>query len=388
MRILKWIVVIGLAFLLIAYARSRPTHDFVEYWASAHELVAGRNPYSLARMFQLERPLGWEMPVPDMNLTPPWAMPLVAAFGLAKSYAFAWLVWIGILTAVIWCSTRLLLDFYSGESRIFPKEPRWREPILAFTFFPTIACLSFAQITPFVLLGITGFLWFDGRKRYALAGMCLAVAAIKPHLVYLIWLAVLLRSWQTKKWGAVLGAASTISVLSVIALSLRPRIFADYWALSRSGYTVVWPCAIGGLLRYPLATVRLFELQFVAPLLGAIWFLFYWHRNRGGWNWKKQMPVLITASVLTTAYGWTFDEVLLMVPIVAIAAHYTSVEGRIPPVLVRVYTVLNIVICLMLVLTRLPFILAPVTIAVVLTLEDAQWRDRWGRLFVRRPEPV
>jgi hypothetical protein len=367
MRILKWIVVAGLLFLLICFALTKPQQDFIEYWVSAHLLTAGANPYSLPTVFHLEKALGWSEPVPLMNLTPPWAMPLIAPIGLMKSYAVAWLLWVGSLTAVMWYATKLLLELYSGEKRIFPKEPRWREPILAFTFYHTVVCLKFAQITPFVLLGIAGFLWCDRRKRYGLAGACLALATFKPHLVYLVWFALLLWSWQTKKWRTLLSMTATIALLSAVGLLFRPSLAADYLALSRSGYTRIWPSAFGAILRFPFGTLRAFPLQFVAPALGTVWFFFYWRRHKDGWDWKAQMPLLITVSVMTTAYGWIFDQILLLVPIVAIAARYAHTEGRLPRNIVKIYTYLNIAVCVVLFVdTALPFLLAPLTVATVL----------------------
>jgi Glycosyltransferase family 87 len=362
----SWILVLCLGLIVIGYAALRPLPDFVEYWASAHQLVAGKNPYSLPEILNLERPLGCSRPVPLMNLTPPWTLPLIAPLGLTKSYSVAWIVWTSTLAFILWSSTRLLLDLYSGGVRVFPSESYAGEAILGFTFFPSLGCLALAQITPFALMGIAGFLWFEERKRYALGGICLALATIKPHLVYLVLLGVLFSSWQKRKSALLFSMASVLSFFGAVAMLMRPSVLADYWALSRSGYMRIFPAALGAMMRYPFQSRDMFPLQFVPAVFGTIWFLFYWSKHRHGWDWKVQMPVLVTASVLTTAYGWTFDQVLLVIPIVAVAARYVAAQGRLPKRIVVVYTALNIALILGLLFWRLAFVLAPLTFAVVL----------------------
>lgn len=131
MRFLSGIVAIGLAFLLFAYASTRPHLDFIEYWTGAHLLVAGGNPYSLSDTLRMQRALGWTESIPLTNLTPPWAMPIFAPIGIFRSYAVAWLVWFVFLTGCVWYSTKHLLDCYANRQNIFPREQLWREPLLA-----------------------------------------------------------------------------------------------------------------------------------------------------------------------------------------------------------------------------------------------------------------
>jgi hypothetical protein len=367
LRGLKWVAVLCVSFLIVAYAVTTPLNDFVEYWTSAHQLVAGRNPYSLPELFQLQLRLGWRESVPLMNLTPPWAMPLIAPVGLAKSYAIAWLAWVSVLVLALWWSTRLLIDLYSGGRSIFPSEPRGREPLIAFTFYPAVLCLRYAQITPFMLLGVAGFLWFEQRKRHALGGMCLGLATIKPHLLYLVWLAMLFRLLRKKDWVAATSLGSVAALFTLAATLMRPTVVRDYWALSRSGYAHIWPSALGAILRYPFGKVGTFPLQFVAPLAGAIWFVFYWRRRRDDWQWKENMPLLVAISLLTTAYGWAFDQVLLMLPIVAVAARFATAGEKLPRKLIIWYTSINIALFLLLRLQlSLEFALAPLAIMGVL----------------------
>jgi Glycosyltransferase family 87 len=368
-RVERWVLVACVAVVVVGFALTRPLSDFVGYWAAGHQIIARLNPYSLPQILRLERSLGWTDPLPFVNLSPPWVWPLIAPLGFAKSYELWWMIWVALMAFVLWWSTRALLDIYAPGRRVFPSESYASEAILGFTFYPSLVCLKLAQITPLVLLGLTCFLLFEARRRDVLAGMCLALTAIKPQLVYLVWLAVLLACWKKRNWTLVLSCLSAIALLTAIAALMRPAVFADYWELSRSEYVRIWPCAMGAILRYPFSSDRAFALQFAAPLVGTIWFLFHWRKHGKEWAWKEQLPILVTISVLTTAYGWIFDQVLLVLPIVAIAAHYTAI-GKLPREMVAVYTGVNILLVFgltgLIFSTAFAFVVAPVAMVPVL----------------------
>jgi Glycosyltransferase family 87 len=372
-RSTRWIFLSCAALLVIAYALTKPLPDFVEYWVGAHQLIAGRSPYSFAESLQLERALRWSKSLPIVALNPPWALPLVAPLGVLRWYAVGWLAWLGIMAFAVWWSMKLLLGLYTNGRRLFPSETASSERILAFTFYPTLLCLGTAQITPLVLLGLAGFLHFVTRKRYGLAGASLALASIKPHLVYLIWCALILWCWREGKWKPLVSLTLTVCGLLGAAILMRPTILRDYLQFQQSGYVKIWPSALGTILRYPFNSVESFPLQFVAPILGAIWFVLYWIRRRRAWDWKQEAPSLVTVSVLTAAYGWTLDEVVLLVPIVAIAARYLQAEGGIPRRIAWIYTAVNVLVILgSLKGPALPYILPPLAITIVLAKTAVQ----------------
>lgn len=315
----------------------------MEYWASGRLFISHQNPYSLSDMLRMEHAFGWNKTIPLMNLNPPWALPILLPLGSATSYSLALFISVVILSVILACSVRILLDVYSTGRPVFPEESRWSETVLAFTFYPALLCLKLSQVTTLILLGFAGFLYFEHRKQYALAGACLVLASIKPQLGYLIWIALLLDCLRTANWKVLLSLVVGIGCLSVVALLMRPAVFADYRVLSQSGYLKIWPSALGGLMRVPFgASAKSFPLQFVPPAAGVSWFLFYWYRHRASWRWSERMPMLVTVSLLTTGYGWMFDQVLLLIPVISVVSRLVSTEGKIPPSATRLYTLMNI----------------------------------------------
>ena len=360
-----------LCFVLIVvggYSLTRPLQDFVEYWTSAHLFVSGKNPYSVGEVSRYERALGWAQPTPLMNPTPPWTLPLIAPLAFVKSYSMAWVLWVGTLTMMVFFSSRQLLDLYAKGRRVFRSESYWSEAAIGFTFVPVLYCLKFTQITPFVLLGIASFLHFQNRNRPILAGLSMTLAAVKPHLVYLLFASLVLSIRRKESRIVLFSLLLTVAALSAISAAVCPGVIHDYLEFSRSGYLKIWPSAIGALLRLS-GSAESFRLQFLAPLIGGFWLLCYWEKLAKHWDWRERMPMLITVSVLTTAYGWIFDQVLLLVPIIALSAALSSADGKIARQPVIWYSVLNFALIFGTVLSRtIPFVLAP--LALIFTL----WR--------------
>jgi len=365
---LLWVVV---ALLVTAYAFSRPLHDFVEYWTAAHLLLAGKNPYSLSEMFKMQQALGWRDSIPLMFLSPPWSLSILAPLGLAKSYAIAWVGWVTILTIAVAFSSRLLMDLYFGDVRI-PEisDTTLNRCLFAFTFYPVLLCLKFAQTAPLMLLGVAGFLHFESKRRPVVAGTLLSITLIKPHLLYLVWLAVLFWSWQQRRWKTVASAVGFTTLLTAIVLLLDPQVCRHYWELASGPYLQAYPSGIAALVRKLLGGVGTFWIQFIPPSIGLIWFAAFWWRHHMNWSWFEQMPMLVTISVLTSAYGWHFDQTLLALPVIALAGKRAKALGRLPLNLVILYTALNVVLMLLWPFPSLALVPAPVLIAVLLFRDE------------------
>ncbi len=364
------VLILGAAFVLAFFAFLRPTHDFMEYWTAAHLVLKGQNPYSLGAMFQAQKSLGWTDPVPLMFVCPPWALTFVAPLGLVSSYSLGWLVWIAMLAAAVAISSRLLMDIYFGDVRL-PEisDTVFYRSLFAFTFYPVLLCLKFAQTAPLILLGVAGFLYFERRGHPVLAGVLLSLASIKPQLVFLVWITLALRSIDQRRWRTLVSLASVVGLCTGVALLLDPHAFSQYSQLTSGPYLAINPSGITAMIRRSLNhgdITRSYWMQFIPPLFGVAWLAFYWRKHREHWDWAERMPALITACVLTTAYGWVFDQTVLAVPVIAIAARYARREGHLPSNLVITYTALNCGLMLLMAVPPLTFIPAPVLLLIML----------------------
>jgi hypothetical protein len=289
-------------------------YDFVEYWAAGRLLASGDNPYDGERMHALERAAG-RTEDGILMWNPPWTLPLVLPFGLLPVRT-AHLLWVVLqLGVLVFCADRLWL-LYGGDC-----ERRWVAWLLGLAFLPTLFALTAGQITPLLLLGAVGFLMCIERKRETLAGVAAVLLAIKPHLAYLFWLALLLWSIRERRWRALAGGIVAGLVLTAIPLLFNAHVLQQYWhTFTQTPPAQYRSPTIGTVLRLVFGEGQ-FRLQFLALIPGLVWFVPYWWMKRRDWEWKEQMPLLLTVSVLTTAYGgWPFDLVLLLLPIMHAAA--------------------------------------------------------------------
>ncbi len=291
-----------------------PFHDFVEYWAAGRLIVGGENPYDLERMQEIERQVG-RTDEGILMWNPPWVLPLVAPLGLLDVRA-AHLIWMMLhLSVIVFCSDRLWRLYGGAESS------RIVALLLAFTFMPSYFALLAGQISPLLLLGAVGFLALIRHGFDFAAGAATVLLAIKPHLAYLFWLALLIWAVHQRRWSVLLGGALTGIAMTGIAMALDPGVLGQYWHTFTTDPPAQYRSpTLGTLLRLAVGGGS-FRWQFLPLLPGMLWLILHWCRHRGAWEWSTQMPLLLLVSVLTTAYGaWPFDLVLLLLPVVAVAA--------------------------------------------------------------------
>lgn len=291
-----------------------PLYDFVEYWAAGRLTLQGENPYDIDRMEQLQREAG-RTDEGILMWNPPWTLPLVLPLAIFDVHV-AHLVWLALHLFVLgFCADRLWLLYGGG------KDCRWVSWVVALTFLPSYFAVTAGQISPLILLGATLFLHFNERRSDALMGVAAVLLAIKPHLAYLFWIALICWAICERRWKVLAAGAATGLILTSIAAAFDHALLQHYWyAFTNQPPSQYRSPTLAHCLRMLIAPDN-FRVQFLAMIPGIVWFVpwFCWHRR--SWDWKTQMPLLLIVSVLTTAYGgWPFDLVLLLVPLIQIAA--------------------------------------------------------------------
>lgn len=297
---------------------SGDVNDFVEYWTAARQVLAGHDPYADGPVLSLERQVGFVQSRALIMRNPPWIMPVVAPLGLL-SFNRAQQLWFGLGLMAIFLSGRWSWELYGSE-----KESVWAPGLSTGLFLPVAVALAIGQISPLVLLGIAGFLHFEKRKNLTLAGAFLFLAALKPHLVFLVWVALLSWSIRARRIRTIAALGTITALASVVAALLDHAIFKQYLNLMNSGVVEEVTPTVSGLVRLSLG--RYYPLQLLPALLALVWFFFHWRRSESGWQWPDEMPMLLLISMLTISYGWFFDQVILL-PCVLRAAAW-AITGR------------------------------------------------------------
>lgn len=327
---------------LLANPAFFPPDDFVEYWAAGHLNAHGQNPYDGELLLPLERAAGRDTDEAIMMWNPPWTLTVAMPVGLAPARV-AQLAWLAIsLTLVLVCSDRLWF-LYGGV-----REIRWVSWLVALTFLPTLFVLQSGQIGPFIVLGITGFLLAERSGRFWLAGACGVLMAIKPHLLYLFWIALIAwAAWRPfpTRWKVLAGGAIAGLLATLIPLACNPEVIAQYRYAMLYRTPDQWKSpTIGSYLREALGGER-FGLQFAPTIIGVAWLAIdLWRHRARAWNWAERMPMLILISFATASYGaWPFDLVILLPAVIEIAAGLSFARNQTRSVLaLALYVAINV----------------------------------------------
>jgi hypothetical protein len=288
-----------------------PMFDFISYWASGHLFLTGGQPYSDAAVAATQRMQGWSLPgIMMMTFCPPWALPVLGVMALLPFRA-AQMTWFGTSLALNCFSALGLWNYYGGE-----RKKAWIAILVAATFFPMGGAEIHGQITPLMLASLTAFLLLLRSKRYFWAGMMLYGFGFKPHLLYLLSLAILFWIVQKRAWTMLTGAAVSYGMATGAAW-LYNRNSLDYLGHTFNAAMGV-SCGLGGVLR-GIFGVQHSWLQFVPCFFGAAWFLWYWNKHRSHWDWRVHLPLLLLVSVGSSPYYWYHDFILILPALIALA---------------------------------------------------------------------
>jgi hypothetical protein len=231
------------------------------------------------------------------------------------NYAISKLFWLFTNIALVFFFADWSWRFYGG-----PKQHRWLGLIVAFTFAPTIFMIQMGQVVPMILLGLTGFLYFERRQQWCLAGSFIILMAIKPHILYLFWFTLLFWALDRRRWSVMLGGILTITGTTIIAMCYDTDIISHYfYTIAKQPPTYYWATPTFGVLLRLLFNGNRLWLQYMPTMLGILWIFSYWRTHRRNWEWGQRIPLILMVSVLTAPYSWPTDFSLLLPAIMQVA---------------------------------------------------------------------
>lgn len=290
-----------------------PVNDFVEYWSAARCFAGGSNPYDPGNILNEERRAGWNSARPLMMWNPPWTLPLLLPFS-RLSYWTDRGVWYGLNLVLTFVIADWFWRYYGGR-----RSRRGISWLAVALFFPAGLALYLGQISPMLLAGLAGFLWSVRKNWPWAAGVFLFLLTLKPHVVYLLWIFLLLWVVQTRQWKMLLGLASSLALFSSIVISRNPSIFHQFFqsVSSVSGplrfQTPTWGEALSSFFPGLGAWIR--SLPSVAGIgIGVV----LWIRWRNSFSWDRHLPTVLLLSVTTGIFSWTFDWIVLLPVLISI----------------------------------------------------------------------
>jgi hypothetical protein len=275
--------------------------DFVVYWSTGQQLAQHANPYDPDRMMRLERGAGLNPGYGVLFMrNPPWALPIALPLGFVGVRLGA-LLWSLVLLACLVVSVRIVWTPHGRQGNLLS--------FLGYSFAPALLCLIVGQTSLFALLGLALFLNLHTRRPF-LAGACLWLCGIKPHL-FVVFGAVLL-AWAVvdRSYRVLMGAATAMAASCAAVWRIDPNAWSQYAQTMRSSgmEREFIPCLSVALRQW--IGPQTMALQFIPSALGCVWALVYFWPRRHRWDWNTSGAPMMLVSLFTAPYCWLFDQAL------------------------------------------------------------------------------
>jgi len=316
------IVAAGFATVLTLFSygltdKNASERDFIEYWAAAHLLVQGGNPYDAGDLLRLEHSAG--MAGEEASITP--SPPLVLIFALP-------LAWMGAKAGLIfWLSEQFtcILAAIGLLWRLHERSPRgyhW----FGLAFAPALACLMSGQISIFLMLAIVLFLYF--RERYPwLAGAALTLCLAKPHLFLAFGAVVILWVVSRRVYSIVAGFIIALASSCILIYCFDRQIWFQYERFLHTNRILqVFIPTLSDCFRL-LVNRNAHWLQFLPAAASCLWSLWYFWIRRECWDWMDHGLLVLLVAVACAPYAFFCDESVLL-PAVLSGAYRAASSGR------------------------------------------------------------
>jgi hypothetical protein len=321
-RLFKILIVLGLftlflaGFYLIDLPQNMGALDFRAYWSASYLLSQSENFSDDQLLLQVQKEfvaLDEDFPIKTWN--PPWVLLWVLPYAVLP-FSLATKLW--LLTNML----LLMFGILAAWSLVIESQPKLKSwvwlPLLAAIFFPsTIVALLFGQVNLLVFAGLVGFLFFYYRNQDVLAGFSLAFAMTKPHLVYLALPIIFLFVIRERRWWVLVVFSLALIISTAVVFLLRPTFIGEYLSSTTGGNLFAWESATLTTylsIAWGWPWVRLLGLLLV-PVVMIAWF--FW---RDRLNMLLWVEITVLLSVITMPFGWSYDYVVLLLPLCQIFA--------------------------------------------------------------------
>jgi len=294
----------GLLGALGVPANSYRNGDFLQFWVQPQALFEGASPYDPAWWAAIHARLG-ARPLFDEAVYPPYdaiAFLPIALFPLSSAAA----IWLVAQLVAVAVTTRAL------ARRISDRAGRSIFLAVVLGFQPLWLLVVGGNVTGFLFAAVGGAYLAAFERRIVRCGAFLGVLAIKPHPFVFLALAMFVSADRSERRALALGAFATAGPLVLGTLLLRPSWYAD------------WLPAAFGLQSAPGSNATIWTIGRLIgredPVIGAVVALAVVIAF-GVWSRRARpalalgLAVAIPVSLAVAPHGWSYDHLLLLVPL-------------------------------------------------------------------------
>lgn len=288
--------------------------DLLQYWSGAKLLLDGANPYDpiVLKQLQLGTWTGGPLELPVVLWNPPVVFLVILPLALF-SFQSAVIVWmIGVLLIVL--GAILLL----GREHKLGRRHLTVGLVFLLTFPPIYLLLFYGQISHILLLGFVAFIWFvrsdqnDLTNRF-LGGLGLSLTLIKPHLLFLVYLLILIDSVRERRWNTLLGLCVGTAFLALMPTIINGEIYSYYLAKAKVP-PIEWVTPTLGSWLQSLSGQHSVVVRFIPTVVAGVIFCVLGIFFRS----SLQLHQVAAFSLACSPYGWVYDQLLLLPGIVCL----------------------------------------------------------------------
>ena len=298
--------------------------DFMPFWAVARLLLTHGNPYSSLQIVAVMSAVEPSKAASVFMYYPPWTLPFFLPFGWLD-HSNAQFLWFLLHSLIIFLGGKILWQHYAGAVNL--SRASW---LALLTFTPIYFVLLLGQIAPFVLAAVIGFLRAARNQSWYWAGAWIAIASIKPHLLYLLWIVLALWVLRDRRWQVAVGFVVTFVILATVPALIDGQIYSRYLNLMTDPKMISpmgWANPTIGTVANQILGGNKIWLRWLPVVAGVVWLMGY-GGNMVQVGIGPGIPLVVLVSVVTTPYSWTYDYVVLLPAVLQAVTWYNRAINR------------------------------------------------------------
>lgn len=300
--------------------------DFAAYWQAGHMILSGQDIYNSSEWIAERERRGTALhSEPTFHYPLPFAVlfsPL-ALFPIESAYTL-WLFFgqIAILTSIL-----ILLSFYPARTGYF----ELFTIAGIFLFRPSFSVIFNGQILSVLLIFVCVSILLFHNQDWFWGGLALSLLSLKPSIGLPILALTGLWLFAQKKWRGILGIALGCITLLLAGMLIDPNWPIEYMRVSGdsfSKYFGLHPTMWG-------AVDKIFVQDSISLVAGTVFSVVillievYVLNKKGLDNAPiEAFASILPAGLLIAPYSWSYDQILLAVPLIYLMIRIAFSRGN------------------------------------------------------------
>ena len=299
--------------------------DFAAYWQAGHMILAGQDVYNSSEWIAERERRGTALhSEPTFHYPLPFAI-LFSPLALLPVQT-AYIFWLFFGQLIILISVLTLLTFYparTGYLELFTIAG-------VFLFRPSFSVIFNGQILSLLLLLVCVSILLFRRQRWLWGGFALSLLSLKPSIGIPILAFAGIWLLAKKQWSGIFGIVLGCVALLLIGMLVDPNWVIDYMSVggdSFSKYFGLHPTMWGVVDKIFIQDAKSVAAGAVVSLIIFLTEIYILSKRSLNNSPIEAFASILPAGLLIAPYSWSYDQILLAVPLVYLMIRIASSQG-------------------------------------------------------------